>query len=278
MLSRYQHGMMALFEKQLVTDLSKSFADKVIGDNNEYRPILTGSEQGAPSTSSVLSLWQALHLQQLLPVLSTVLKDKQLAKQSPWQQVLREGLEQLLAQLDPSGQVFDGLDVAKQLMLILLAYRLSKDIKGQMISAQQSSLLSYNDASVIHYIVDLRRHARLIDTDLAAISDANLQWLLLTAQSLNSIQLLALIETLPSFISSDKDTKYDDHSRERQQDCRQIDYNTGVHGDPSYTYSDYRRWLSTLHTVMLHDTIISQDEYDCLILLSDHWLGVRQLF
>ena len=41
----------------------------------------------------------------------------------------------------------------------------------------------------------------------------------------------------------------------RQQGSRQIDYN------------DYWQGLSTLHTVMLHDTIVSQDENDGLMLL-----------
>ena len=55
------------------------------------------------------------------------------------------------------------------------------------------SLLSEGNDSVAHYIVDLRRHARLIDIDLMTVSDLNLQWLLLTAQHLNSIQLLAIV-------------------------------------------------------------------------------------
>src|SRR5690606_4610283 len=189
------------------------------------------------------------------------------------------------AQLDPSGQVFDGLDVAAKTMLTLLAYRLSKDAKGQMISALDSelhsSVLSYNSASVAHYLVDLRRHARLLDIDLAAASEANLQWLLLTAQNLNSIQLLALIAAVPIFIASASQSpsskaKGDDNYRQRQQGDAQIDYN--AINDKPYGYNDYRQWLSTLHTVMLHDTIVSQDEYDCLTLLANHWLGVRQLF
>src|SRR5699024_7491459 len=156
---------------------------------------------------SILSLWQALQLQQLLPVLSTVLNDTQaqLHRQHPlyyrWQQLLHAGTDDIYAQLDPSGQVFDGLDVAAKTMLTLLAYRLAKDAKGQVISALDGSVpistpisvLSYNSASIAHYLVDLRRHARLLDIDLAAASEANLQWLLLTAQNLNSVQLLALI-------------------------------------------------------------------------------------
>lgn len=96
-----------------------------------------------------------------------------------------------------------------------------------------------------------------------------------------SIQLLALIAAVPIFIapasqSSDSQAKGDDNYRQRQQGDAQIDYNATT--DKPYGYNDYRQWLSTLHTVMLHDTIVSQDEYDCLTELANHWLGVRQLF
>ncbi|WP_227678793.1 hypothetical protein [Psychrobacter faecalis] len=95
-----------------------------------------------------------------------------------------------------------------------------------------------------------------------------------------SIQLLALIAAVPIFIapasqSSDSQAKGDDNYRQRQQGDAQIDYNATT--NKPYGYNDYR-WLSTLHTVMLHDTIVSQDEYDCLTELANHWLGVRQLF
>ena len=46
-------------------------------------------------------------------------------------------------------------------------------------------------------------------------------------------------------------------------DLNLIDYNDDSTIRPAH--HEYRQWLSTLHTVMLHDTIISQDEYDCLI-------------
>ena len=259
---------------------------------NKPQSLLNPLEDTHCRSPSILALWQALQLQQLLPVLSTVLNDKQvqshLHSQYPyyqWQQVLHAGTDDIYAQLDPSGQVFDGLDVAAKTMLTVLAYRLSKDAKGQIISALdselRSSVLSYNSASIAHYLVDLRRHARLIDIDLAAASEANLQWLLLTAQSLNSVQLLALIAAVPIFIASTSQSsslkaKGADNYLQRQQGDAQIDYN--VINNKPYDYNDYRQWLSTLHTVMLHDTIVSQDEYDCLTLLAHHWLGVRQLF
>ena len=226
-------------------------------------------------------------MQQLLPVLSVVLNDKQTQSHlyHQWQQTLQTDTDDIYAQLDPSGQIFSALDIAEKTVLTLLAYRLSKDAKGQIISALDNSLhisaLSYNNDSVAHYIVDLRRHARLIDIDLAVVSEANLQWLLLTAQNLNSVQLLALIETVPVFIvstsqSSESKAEGDDNYRLRQQGSAQIDYNAIT--NKSYTYNNYRQWLSTLHTVMLHDTIVSQDEYDCLTMFANHWLGVRQLF
>ena len=145
--------------------------------------------------------------------------------------------------------------------------------------------------------MDLRRHARLIDIDLAAVSDANLQWLLLTAQNINSVQLLAVVEAVPILLASASqspasEAKRNDNYRQRQQGGDQIDYNAhrqDGNADSvdkagndslrhSYAYPTYRQWLSTLHTLMLHDTIVSQDEYDCLTELANHWLGVRQLF
>ncbi|WP_352259466.1 M48 family metalloprotease [Psychrobacter sp. TB55-MNA-CIBAN-0194] len=286
MLMRYQQGITELFNGQLTADLSIDLADKMADKDFLTHSIQSASADAKSDASwmpSILSLWQALHLQQLLPVLSTVLSDEpsQIRKYESWQHTLRVGTKGIYAQLDPSGQVFTRLNDVKRTLLILLAYRLSKDVKGQMTSALDSSMLDYNDASVAHYIVDLRRHARLIDIDLAAISDANLQWLLLTVQNLNSIQLLALIETVPVFIASTVessviDAKRRDNYQERQQSLNQIDYNDT--DSESYTYNNYQQWLSTLHTVMLHDTIVSQDEYDCLMLLAERWLGVRKLF
>ena len=302
MLLRYQQGIIEMFENSLTADLSQNIADNIDNDDSidKSTSVLNPLENTYSRLSrspSILSLWQALQLQQLLPIISAVLNDKQvqshLHRQTPsyyqWQQLLHAGTDDIYAQLDPSGQVFDGLDVAAKTMLTLLAYRLAKDAKGQVISALDGSVpistpisvLSYNSASIAHYLVDLRRHARLLDIDLAAASEANLQWLLLTAQNLNSVQLLALIAAVPIFIapasqSSGSQAKGDDNYRQRQQGGAQIDYNA-ITNRP-YAYNDYRQWLSTLHTVMLHDTIVSQDEYDCLTELANHWLGVRQLF
>ena len=317
MLLRYQQGIIELFENSLTADLSQNIADNIDNDDSidKSTSVLNPLENTHSRSPAILALWQALQLQQLLPVLSAVLNDTQVQSHLhpqylyyQWQQVLHAGTDDIYAQLDPSGQVFNGLDIAAKTMLTLLAYRLSKDAKGQIISALDSSapistpnsVLSYNSASVAHYLVDLRRHARLIDIDLAAVSEANLQWLLLTAQSLNTVQLLALIEAVPIFIASASqsyvsEAKGDDNYRQRQQGGAQIDYNAHIQDDNAdrtdsvdkagndstrhfYAYHTYRQWLSTLHTVMLHDTIVSQDEYDCLTELANHWLGVRQLF
>ncbi|MFT5121350.1 MAG: Zn-dependent protease with chaperone function [Psychrobacter glaciei] len=274
MLLRYQQGIFELFQGCLTADLSQNFADNIVNDDgfaDTAKSGFTHSENAVSQVPSILSLWQALHLQKLLPILFKVLNDKSTDRQIAWQQTLQAGTDSIVAQLDPSGQVFDGLRASDTTMLTLLAYRLSKDVKGQMISKLDSSLFGYNNDSVSHYIVDLRRHARLVDITLTEVSDANLQWLLLTAQGLNSVQLLAIIDAVPSFHKptsrvSITDTQIEDNYREKQQDSSQIDYN------------EYRQWLSTLHTVMLHDTIVSQDEHDCLMLLAEHWLGVRQLF
>ncbi len=294
MLLRYQDGMTKLFETHLTTDLSQEIAATISSDNasiDKPKSVSTPIGNTNSRLSSVSALWQALQLQQLLPILSTILNDKQsqshVPAQTSWQQTLYAGTDDIYAQLDPSGQIFTGIDVAAKTMLVLLAYRLSRDAKGQMVSALDSSVhvsvLRYNNDSVAHYIVDLRRHARLIDLDLAFVSDANLQWLLLTAQNLNSVQLLALIEIVPvfsAFTAPAAEAKRDDNIREkqqeRQQSSSQIDYNAIT--NKTYAYNDYRQWLSTLHTMMLHDTIVSQDEYDCLIALAEHWLGVKELF
>lgn len=296
MLVRYQRGIIELFENSLTADLSQNIADTIDNDDSidKSTSVLNTLENTRARLSrspSILSLWQALQLQQILPIISAVLNNKQshLHRQTPsyyqWQQVLHAGTDDIYAQLDPSGQVFDGFDMVAKTMLTLLAYRLSKDAKGQIISTLDSELhssaLSYNSVSIVHYLIDLRRHARLLDIDLAAASEANLQWLLLTVQNLNSVQLLALIAAVPIFIaptsqSSDSQAKDDDNYRHRQQGDAQIDYNATT--NKPYGYNDYRQWLSTLHTVMLHDTIVSQDEYDCLTELASHWLGVRELF
>ena len=284
MLLRYQQGIFELFNQQLTSDLTKSLAydssDKNIASDNAHAVAITLNNPLALAhqKSPISSLWQALHLQQLLPILSKVLQDTD--AQSLWPQILKTGMEDVRAQLDPSSQAFTGLSKSEVSVVVLLAYRLSKDAKGQMISLHDQSLLSEGTDSVAHYIVDLRRHARLIDIDLMTVSDVNLQWLLLTAQHLNSIQLLAIISAVPvsanHFIKRLVGDPNADNYREKQQDGSQIDYNESEMSQP--THNEYRQWLSTLHTVMLHDTIISQDEYDCLLAISERWLGIRQLF
>ena len=290
MLMRYQDGIVEIFKIYLTADLSQKIAT-TISDNDsigKHTPKLTRIENTDSQLQSISALWQALQLQQLLPILSTILNDKQSQSHVPtqalWQQTLHASTDDIYAQLDPSGQILTGLDVAAKTMLVLLAYRLSKDAKGQVLSMPDSSvhtsMLSYDNDRVAHYVVDLRRHARLIDIDLAVVSEANLRWLLLTAQNLNSVQLLALIVAVPIFKPTTTDSKHDNNIREKQQERQQrsgqIDYNAMT--SKPYSYNNYRQWLSTLHTVMLHDTIVSQDEYDCLTILANHWLGVRQLF
>ncbi|MDN6276624.1 hypothetical protein [Psychrobacter sp.] len=191
--------------------------------------------------------------------------------QPDWRSLLAGALEGICAQLDPSGQVFASIDTARRSVLILLACRLAKDIEEQMASTVDSAVFIQNNDTVAHYIMDFQRHARLIGIDITTVSDANVRWLLLTVKNLNSIQLLSIIHAVPAFEQSTVEvvaaaTMTKDNYREKQQQRSQIDYN------------DYQQWLSTLHTVMLHDTIVSQDEYDCLMGLSEQWLGVRQLF
>ncbi|TXD97966.1 M48 family metalloprotease [Psychrobacter frigidicola] len=277
MLLRYQQGLIELINSQLTHNLAEQIT------NPDKKPINTRSSKSEKKAQSrpILSLWQALHLQQLLPVLSQVLgngrvgcdtlctdelNDSQLntdkshhdkpLESASYTAILQIGLASINTQLDPSGQVFAGLSAGPRLMLILIAYRLARDER------LQNQMTDYK----ARYVIGLRRHARLIDIDLRAVSDANLHWLLLTAQCLNSVQLLAIIESVSGFVTLPKSgTPMAHQADNKPQSSSQIAYNS------------YRLWLSSLHTVMLHDTIISQDEYDCLTLLAERWLGVRQL-
>lgn len=246
MLIRYQQGLLELFNSHVCADVTGDIKSRIKTAEPPLPSILFLNAQKSP----VLSLWQALHLQQLLPVLAQVLNDDT-TENAPYQQVLQTGVHHITAQLDPSGETFKDVGTDQQMMLTIFAYRL----------ARNALLQDEPNIDKVHYTVDLRRHARLIDIDLTIVSDANLQWLLLTAQSLNSIQLLVLIISI---------SVANENEHKTQQDRHQIAYN--VCNDKRH-----RLWLSTLHTVMLHDTIVSQDEYDCLIVLAERWLGVRQL-
>lgn len=285
MLMRYQQGLIEVFNRQLAADLTSNLSDDLIDnvdsnlstdEDKELITYLSSLSLSEARQSPILSLWQALHLQQLLPVLSQVLGNdcenpsiESVSENVPYQQVLQAGVPNIISQLDPSGQIFQNLNVAEQMMLIIVAYRLAKNIVGKDKVRQTAAFI--DTRSLINkyknYIMDLRRHARLIDIDLGSVSDANLHWLLLTAQNLNSIQLLAII----SLVETAEVLMADNNQHKARQDSGQIAYN-------GYADSSYRLWLSTLHTVMLHDTIVSQDEYDCLTVLAERWLGVRQLF
>ncbi len=130
-------------------------------------PNHSSKAKSKPQQATILSLWQALHLQQLLPVLQQVLGAD--TKTASYQQVLQAGVASRMVQLDPSGQLLQSLNAAQQMMLIILAYRLSSSFDQQALKNKG-------------YVLDLRRYARLISIDLAAMSDTDLQWLLLTAK------------------------------------------------------------------------------------------------
>lgn len=251
MLLRYQQGLLELIERQLAADLTVHVA-RIMGHSDNEGLDNDASDNGIsnPKSPDILALWQALHLQQLLPILAKVLTgntDTQTLA-APYLSVLQPSMPAIIRQLDPSGQIFVGLNNGARTMLIIFAYRLAQHHYPRL-PQNATSNTPQSDR-----VVDLRRHARLINIDLTAVSAANLQWLLLTAQSLNSIQLLALINAVNAIEKTAQ----------------------SLYNDPPE--SDYRLWLSTLHTVMLHDTIITQQEYDCLVIIAEQWLGVRQLF
>lgn len=278
MLLRYQSGLLQLLRSQLNNDLTQAIDAE---SSNFLKKTIPKIDSHNNQHSLVLSLWQAVHLKQLLPVLSSILgaesqKETPLdKKEASYQQILQSGLINICGQLDPSKQLSKNTAPAEQMMLTLFAYRLGINITSQL-------TVDYERG-----IVDLRRYGRLIDIDLSPIDDANLQWLLLTAQSLNSVQLLAIIEPLSidkfatymkiatEKLSSNTVASTKMHALNSQQlstlQPQQIAYN-----HPKKP--NYRLWLNTLHTVMLHDTIVSQDEYDSLTLLAEYWMGVRQLF
>ena len=258
MLLRYQQGLIELFNNKLTADLTVDINNNFNNSTDSLAahslPISLSAASLKSQQATILSLWQALHLQQLLPVLQQVLGED--AKTVSYQQVLQAGVVSIMVQLDPSEQLLQGLNAAQQMMLILLAYRLANSFDQQALKNKG-------------YVLDLRRYARLLSIDLAVISDTDVQWLLLTAQHLNSIQLLAIINS--SSIAHGSHDKQD-NSRPKM---KKMAYNN--HAYSAYGHHDYRLWLSTLHTAMLHDTIVSQEEYDCLTVLAERWLGVRQL-
>ena len=259
MLMRYQQGLIALFDSQLTADLTANI-DISLNENvnSDVLAIHSSLASSKPARQpAMLSLWQALHLQQLLPILSSVLNNESTSVlNESYEQILETAISAITVQLDPSGQLFKNLDVAEQMLLVILAYRLARSCHSQTLTNFDKS-----------YVMDLRRHTRLLNIDVVAIDDANLQWLLLTAQSLNSMQLLAIITSVPATVTV---SSVDHMQHNRPQECDQIAYNSQANNN------NYQLWLSTLHTVMLHDTIVSQDEYDCLTLLAERWLGVRQ--
>ena len=131
MLFRYQQGIFELFNQQLTSDLTKSLthdsSDQNIPSDDAHAVALNNSSALAHQKSPILSLWQALHLQQLLPILFEALQDTD--AQDLWPQMLKTGMEDVRAQLDPSGQVFTSLNTADVSVIVLLAYRTIKRCK-----------------------------------------------------------------------------------------------------------------------------------------------------
>lgn len=154
--------------------------------------------------------------------------------------VLQNAINDILHQLDPFDDVLPRLQIFEQTMVILFAFALSKQLPRSTSALKQE---------LPEKISAFRRYLRLMSISFDRIEDAKLQWLLLVAAKLNSSQLLAVI-CYPLFCQ--KPTKI--------------------------AYNSYSNWLGSLHTLMLHDTIITQDEFDCLTLLALRWVGTPELF
>lgn len=271
MLLRYQQGLNELFNDKLTADLTINIDSLLNSSHTNHDSLFVTHSLSTPlkpQQTVILALWQALHLQQLLPILTQILgtqvsgKDRETVS---YYALLQAGISDITAQLDPSKQVFAGISAAKQTMLIIFAYRLASASTTVNPLIDNQITIDYTKSQV----KDLKRYARLIDIDLSIVSDANLQWLLLTAQQLNSVQLLAIIT---STATNDTD-ECEQQQHNNQQKSEPIAYNG--HDDNEPMDNNYRLWLITLHTLMLHDTIVSQDEYDCLTLLAERWLGVQ---
>ncbi len=154
--------------------------------------------------------------------------------------VLQSAIEDILHQLDPSDEVLARLQAFEQTMVILFAFALSKQLPASANALKQA---------LPDKIEAFRRYLRLMSVSIDQIETAKLQWLLLVAAKLNSSQLLAVI-CFPSFCQIPVEIAYNNLSS----------------------------WLSTLHTLMLHDTVITQNEFDCLMLLALRWVGRAELF
>lgn len=261
MLLQYQQGLVTLLTNQQTKAL---IADIHIIDNDRVN-LNTNHRHPQPK---LLSLWQTLHLQSVLPILSTILQSTvdditNGQKNTPYPDVIQQGLTTVIAPLDPSASIFANVDKSERSLLILFAYRLGQELgfNNPKLPFEKAS-----SSNAQYPVADLRRYARLVNIEISAVSDANLQWLLLNARALNSSQLLSIIQAMSNDTSSLNPQASPTEVTNSPHKKAQIDYNT------------YKVWLSTLHTVMLYDTIISQDEHDSLTLLSQHWIGISALF
>lgn len=153
---------------------------------------------------------------------------------------LNAATDHILHQLDPSDHILKKLTDFEQTMVILFAFALSKQLPRSPLALKQE---------LPEKIKAFRRYLRLITIDFDRVNHAQLQWLLLVAAKLNSSQLLALIS----------------HAEHSQKSVK-------------IPYNSYSNWLGTLQTLMLHDTLITQDEFDCLTLLALRWVGVAERF
>lgn len=230
MALRYKNGLLTLLKQQLVVLLTCEVAAWLEASSTDER--LTLPKNDCP----MLPLWQALHLSAFYQALIQALGEDS----GDFDNLLQTAIDDILHQLDPSDTVLLPLPVFEQTMVILSAFALSKQLPRSALALKQE---------LPEKIKAFRQYLRLMSVSLDDIEDAKLQWLLLVAAKLNSLQLIAVI-------------------------C----YSSFCQKPAKIAYNSYSNWLGTLHTLMLHDTIITQDEFDCLTLLALRWVGKSKLF
>ncbi|WP_227430769.1 M48 family metalloprotease [Psychrobacter sp. I-STPA6b] len=191
--------------------------------------------------ANINTLWQALHLNKMLIALSQCLGQPSQPTTPIYHQTYQNLCQSLNCEQLPQTAIF-----------LILAYTLSIH---QPTLLTNTKLTNTNDNHHTNSagIQKLRLYARLAEIDLENAcrqhqQDKALSQLLNDINYLTGNQILAVLYQVQIDISLSK-----------------------------MTNNQIRRWLSTLHTVILQDTIVSQKEYDCLTLLAELWLGHREL-
>lgn len=157
--------------------------------------------------------------------------------QSYFQQQWQQPWQNLLTGFDGLGDT--RLQPDEQAMMLLLGYVLTMNMSSKPLSEQQ--------LCDVH--VSLQRFLRLLSISVTVSDVLSMQWLQ-QIHGFNTRQLLVVLSRLQP---------------------------QGSVKSSSAAPHTHTHWLSTLHTAMLQDAVLAQQEYDCLCTLAQLWLGKRQL-